>query len=114
LGISFNTPKYVIKKNMLDNTITLGDEEDLYKKKLIACDINLIYINKNELEKNFFYVTAKTRYSSKEALAKIKLISDNKILVEFKEAQRAITPGQAVVFYQGQKVFGGGKIIEAL
>ena len=111
LGMSFNKHMYVIKKNKFDNSIVLGDEKDLYKKSLIAGDLNWILID--EL-KNKMDVTAKIRYSQKEVEAVISLYDKdkNKILVEFKEAQRAISPGQAIVFYDGENVVGGGIIFE--
>ena len=111
LGMSFNKHMYVIKKNKFDNSIVLGDEKDLYKKSLIAGDLNWILID--EL-KNKMDVTAKIRYSQKEVEAVINLYDKdkNKILVEFKEAQRAISPGQAIVFYDGENVVGGGIIFE--
>ena len=59
-----------------------------------------------------FDVEVKTRYSSKQAKAKIFPYNDNKIKVEFIEAQRALTPGQSAVFYVDEDiVFGGGKIV---
>lgn len=107
LGISFGEHKYVIQKNKSDNTIVLGDEKDLYKNKLIAGDINLISIDKLSEP---MQVTAKIRYNQKETPAIIKPLSENEIKVEFETGQRAITPGQAVVFYDKEKVVGGGTI----
>ncbi len=107
LGISFGEHKYVIQKNKSDNTIVLGDEKDLYKNKLIAGDINLISIDKLSEP---MQVTAKIRYNQKETPAIIKPLIENEIEVEFETGQRAITPGQAVVFYDKEKVIGGGTI----
>lgn len=107
LGMSFGKHQYVIKKNKDDNTIVLGDEADLFQNKLIATDVNLISIEKlTEPMK----VTAKIRYSQNETPAIIKPIDNNEIEVEFENPQRAISPGQAVVFYDGEKVVGGGTI----
>ena len=55
-------------------------------------------------------VTAKSRYSQKEAAAVVEPLPDGKILVIFQEPQRAITAGQAVVLYDGERVVGGGTI----
>lgn len=107
LGMSFGKHMYVIEKNCADNIIVLGEEEDLFKDKLIAKDINLISVKKLTCETK---VKAKIRYSQNETNAIIKPIDENKIAVEFEIPQRAITPGQSVVFYDGEKVFGGGKI----
>lgn len=108
LGIAFGKPTYVIKKNKADNTVTLGSEEELYSDRLIADDINLIAIGKLTSPMN---VTVKTRYKHGESKATIFPLEEDKILVEFSEKQRAVTPGQAVVFYQEDVVIGGGTII---
>ena len=55
-------------------------------------------------------VTAKIRYAAKPAEALLTPLADGRVQVVFDEPQRAITPGQSVVFYQGRRVFGGGKI----
>ena len=111
LGMSFNKHMYVIKKNKFDNSIMLGDEKDLYKNKLIAGEINLILIDKLKTK---LKIKAKARYSQNEVDAYISPYEkdENKILVEFLEPQRAISPGQAIVFYSGENVFGGGVILE--
>lgn len=107
LGIAFGQPMYVVSKHKGDNTVTLGSEEELMSTRLIADDINLIAIEKLEAPLN---VTVKTRYKQGESKATIFPLDENKILVEFKEKQRAITPGQAVVFYDDDVVIGGGTI----
>lgn len=108
LGMAFGQPTYVVKKNKNDNTVTLGSEEELFSNKLIASDINLIAIEKLSSPMK---VMVKTRYKQSESEATIFPIGENEILVEFKEKQRAITPGQAAVFYQDDIVVGGGTII---
>ena len=108
LGIAFGQPTYVINKNKDNNTVTLGSKEELLSGSLIADDINLIAVEKVQSPMN---VTVKTRYKQGESEARIFPLDDEKILVEFKEKQRAITPGQAVVFYEDDVVIGGGTII---
>jgi tRNA-specific 2-thiouridylase len=110
ISLNINKPMYVIAKNKFDNTITVGEEPELYKKYLIARDINLIYIDKKRLECDYFFVTAKIRYNALEVAAKIKFIDHDRLFVAFKEPQKAITPGQIIVFYEKDKVFGGGII----
>ena len=78
------------------------------QKELVATDINLIAFDK--LTKPM-KVTAKIRYGGKEARATITPLSNGDISVLFKKKQRAITPGQSVVFYKGDTVIGGGKIV---
>ena len=108
LGIALGKPAYVISKNKDYNTVTLGTEEDLYSKTLKASDINMIALEKLTAPMK---VTAKTRYSQKETEATIYPEGEDLIVVEFAHKQRAITPGQAVVFYDGDIVVGGGTII---
>ena len=108
LGISLGKPAYVVRKDVESNTVTLGDEKDLYTKSLIADDFNLISVL--EISEPM-RVTAKTRYSQKEQPAVVSYLGDGRYLVEFDEPQRAVTSGQAVVLYDGDVVVGGGTII---
>ena len=107
LGISLGKPAYVVKKDVAANTVTLGDEADLYTKTLIADDFNLISVA--ELTEPM-RVTAKTRYSQKEQPATVSYLGNGEYMVEFDEPQRAVTSGQAVVLYDGDIVVGGGTI----
>lgn len=107
LGISLGKPAYVVKKDVNENTVTLGDEKDLYTSFLIAENVNLISVAEiNEPMR----ITAKTRYSQNEQPATVSSIGNNQYLVEFDKPQRAITSGQAVVFYNDDVVVGGGTI----
>ena len=108
LGISLGKPAYVVSKDAAANTVTLGDESDLYTKTLIADDFNLISVA--ELTEPM-RVTAKTRYSQHEQPAVVTCLGDGRYMVEFDEPQRAVTSGQAVVLYDGDIVVGGGTII---
>lgn len=108
LNISLGKPAYVVSKNIEDNTVTLGENEDLFTTALIARDINLISIEKLSEPMR---VTAKTRYSQTEKPAVI-YPEGSGIRLVFDEPQRAITTGQAVVFYSGEIVVGGGTISE--
>ena len=106
LGISNKVPLFVLGFNKEKNEVIVGEEKELYKKEILVKDINLLLIDeiKEELE-----VNVKTRYSSKEAKAKI-MQKEDKIKVIFDEPQRAVTPGQSAVFYDDDIVLGGGKI----
>lgn len=106
LGISYKNPLYVLEINKDNNTIVLGEEKDLYKNSLIATNINLLVDELPEI------VMAKVRYRSKEAEAKIIRCDIDKIKVIFTEAQRSITKGQSVVFYENNICLGGGIISE--
>lgn len=107
LGISLGKPAYVVKKDIESNTVTLGDEADLYTKTLIAEDVNLISVEAIDAP---IRVTAKTRYSQTEQPAVVSYLGNGEYLVEFDKPQRAVTSGQAVVFYDGDVVVGGGTI----
>lgn len=107
LGISLGKPAYVVRKDVKSNTVTLGDEADLYTKTLIADDFNLISVEELSAPMR---VTAKTRYSQQEQPAVVSYLGDGQYMVEFDEPQRAVTSGQAVVLYDGDIVVGGGTI----
>lgn len=108
LGIALGKKVFVQSIDPIKNEVVLGDESGIYKRSFYAVDLNFIPFDEllEEME-----VTAKIRYGMKEAKAKIKPYKDG-VLVEFDEPQRAITKSQAVVFYQGDLVVGGGLIKE--
>jgi tRNA-specific 2-thiouridylase len=107
MGIAAPHPLYVLDINPQTNTITVGRNEGLYKKELVASSVNLISLQAlaGQME-----VRAKIRYKHAEAKALITPAAEGKVSVEFEKPQRAITPGQAVVFYDGDVVIGGGII----
>ena len=106
LGISNPVPLFVLGFNPLKNEVIVGEESELYRKEFTVTDINLLLVDEiNE----WMDVTVKTRYSSKEAKAKI-IQDGSNIKVVFDEPQKAITPGQSAVFYVDDIVLGGGKM----
>lgn len=107
LGISNPVPLFVLGFNPRKNEVIVGEENELYQKEITVSDINLLLVDDIP---NWIEVEVKTRYSSKLAKAKIKQ-EQNNIKVIFEEPQRAITPGQSAVFYVGDIVLGGGKIM---
>lgn len=107
LGISNPVPLFVLGFNPSKNELIVGEENELYQKDITVSDINLLLVDDIP---NWMEVEVKTRYSSKRAKAKIKQ-EQNQIKVIFEEPQRAITSGQSAVFYIGDIVLGGGKII---
>lgn len=111
LGIALGKPAYVLSVNTAENTVTLGENEELYKRRLEADEINLIAADKLDTPVR---VEAKIRYSHKTAPAWAVQTDDDRLIVEFDEPQRAITPGQSVVLYDGDTVIGGGKVKRAL
>ncbi len=111
LGIALGKPMFVIDIDVEKNRVILGDETEVYDDALIADDLNFISIE--TLEKPI-RVKAKIRYSSKEADATVFPETDGRARVVFDVPQRAITPGQSVVFYDDDIVVGGGVIQQSL
>ena len=107
LGIAMGTPVFVTEIRPETNEVVLGSNEDVYGISLYADHLNFMSISDliGEME-----VTAKIRYSHKGAVCVIEEVEPDLVKVQFKEPQRAITPGQAVVFYNGDYVVGGGII----
>ncbi|MDP2914097.1 MAG: tRNA 2-thiouridine(34) synthase MnmA [Candidatus Aminicenantes bacterium] len=111
MGIAAPRPLYVVAVDTERNTIVAGESEDLYKRRLEATDLNWISLNKLDEPK---ILRARIRYKHAEAPAKVSPRDEGRVLVEFERAQRAVTPGQAAVFYDGDVVAGGGLIDRAL
>jgi tRNA-specific 2-thiouridylase len=107
LGIAKGKPLYVIEIDKENNSVVVGEKEDLLKDKLLADKLNWIGIE-NLDEK--LEVTAKIRYLHPEAKALISPHGKNTVVVKFEEPQSAVTPGQAVVFYEKDVLVGGGTI----
>lgn len=107
LGITFGKPMFVVTINPESNTVVLGNADEVFSSSLTASDLNFISIN--ELNDDM-RVKAKIRYSAREASATISPLPDKKAKVVFDEPQRAITPGQSIVFYDEDTVIGGGVI----
>jgi tRNA-specific 2-thiouridylase len=98
---------YVVRVDVKNNTVVLGEAGEEYSAGLVASDLNWIAIDKPV---NAMTVGAKVRYSAQEARATLYVLEDGKVRVDFLTPQRAITPGQSVVFYDGDIVLGGGVI----
>jgi len=111
LGIAHTKPLYVIAIDKENNRIIVGEREDLKRGALIAEDVNWIYAEKLNKPERF---KVKIRYMHKAVSARIKDLGNKAVLVEFNDPQEAITPGQAVVFYKGDVVAGGGWIKESI
>lgn len=107
LGIALGKPAYVVRKDIATNTVVIGDEQDLYTSELIAEDVNLISV---ESISEPLRITAKTRYGQTEQPATL-FCENNTYRVVFDTPQRAVTSGQAVVFYDDDIVVGGGTIV---
>ena len=107
IGVSTPEPLYVIAIDPERNAIVVGKESDLLGSELSARDLNFIPFKKPA---GTIAVTAKIRYNMKDSEALLALQGEDEALVRFAVPQRAITPGQAVVCYDGEIVVGGGTI----
>jgi len=105
LGIGFGERKYVTAINSETSEVILGDNKDLFKNEMVVKDLNMLEECSSE-----FDAFVKIRYKSPATKAIVR-IEDNKAFVKFDEPVRAITPGQAAVFYVEDTVVGGGWIV---
>ena len=94
------------------NEVVIGENADLFRKTLIADQVNFMampQLQPGEVKQ----VMAKIRYNHKGAPAQICMQEDGTVRCTFDEPQRAMTPGQAAVFYEGENVLGGGIILRS-
>ncbi len=108
LGIATGKPTYVVRIDHRTNTVVVGTDADLFASKLVAENINMISI---ESLPATLAVTSKIRYNASNSAAVVRSLGDDSAEVVFDEPQRAITPGQAVVWYHDDVVVGGGVIV---
>ena len=107
LGIATGSPLYVIQISGVEHRVTVGEEQALYSRTLRAKRLNLIAF---ERLTGPIRVAAKIRHRHAPAMATVEQTAKDELIVEFDEPQRAISPGQAAVFYDGDVVVGGGWI----
>lgn len=107
LGVTFGKPMFVREIDAAGNKVILAEESMMYARGLIANDLNLIPFDKFNSPME---VNVKIRYNAKEVPAVIKPKGSDEVEVLFMEPQKAVTPGQAAVFYKGAAVVGGGTI----
>jgi len=107
MGISAREPLYVTGIDAKHNAIIVGTKADVYGDELVASNLNWIEFDTFEQP---IELKAKIRYRHREGEAVVTPISNSEVNVKFAQPQMAITPGQAVVFYNGSVVVGGGTI----
>ena len=107
LGIAFGTPRYVLEIRPETNEVVLGTGEEVFSDRLICRDLNWMAWEGLTGERE---VTAKIRYSHRGARCRIRPRADGSVECLFPEPVRAVTPGQAAVFYEGNILAGGGVI----
>lgn len=107
---AYGKPMFVLSIDINNNRLILGEKGKEFYKELIAEDVNFL---SGKIPKKEFLTTARVRYKSTPALCTVYPISDTVFKVIFDEAQRAVTPGQSIVFYDGDILVGGGIVKEA-
>src|SRR5215471_11328131 len=107
IGISSTQPLYVVKIDVPRNELVVGRREELYNRSLIATGVNWVSIDSPREQ---IRAKVRIRYRSSESPSTIKPLAADKVQIDFDEAQPAITPGQAAVFYDDETVLGGGWI----
>ncbi|MBR1659178.1 MAG: tRNA 2-thiouridine(34) synthase MnmA [Oscillospiraceae bacterium] len=108
LGLGWHEPLYVLKIDAKANSVVLGPQEALFSRELTAREFSWV---SGEAPAGELRCAAKARYRQREQPAVAEVLPDGSVKVLFDEPQRAITPGQHVVLYDGDTVLGGGTII---
>lgn len=111
LGVRSNSPVYVTQIHSDTNTLVVGEESNLFESRLEASEVNWVSLSPPVEPLEAF---VKIRSHAVEASAAVVPMGEDKVCVTFHEPQKAITPGQSVVFYEGEKLLGGGTIVGAI
>jgi len=111
LGLALGYPVYVYKMDRATNTVHIGNLRKLYSGGLKASGMNWVSI---EIPQETIEVNARIRYNSPEVKAYLTPVDENTISVQFAQPQKSVTPGQSVVFYDGDVVLGGAIIDESI
>lgn len=111
LGIAARTPLYVVSLNAKRNQVVVGSNDDLFRSKLLANELDF---TDGAPPAQSFRCQAKIRYGIRVHDCTVTLDDYGRATVEFDEPQRAVTSGQSVVFYEENRLLGGGTIMRAL
>lgn len=107
LGIALGKPAYVVSIDPIRNRVVIGENSDLYQNKVTAKGINWVV----DAYPVGTIVMAKIRYTQHAEEAEIIDIDEDQLTLKFKDPQRAVTPGQAMVLYRSDELIGGGIIV---
>ncbi|MDT7605425.1 MAG: tRNA-uridine 2-sulfurtransferase [Acidobacteriota bacterium] len=110
LGLSAERPLYVVQIDATRRRVVVGGDEELLSREFTAAGVNWIAFDEPA---DPVRAEVRVRYRHEAAPATVEMIGDGRARVVFDEPQRAITPGQATVFYRGEEVLGGGWIARA-
>lgn len=110
LGVAWSEPLYVTGIDAERNVILVGEQQLVYAGGLQAENVSWIVAP----ETDTFAAACKIRYRHQPVACQVRLLAENSCEVTFDQPQKAITPGQALVFYRGDEVVGGGTIVRAL
>ncbi|MBQ3123108.1 MAG: tRNA 2-thiouridine(34) synthase MnmA, partial [Firmicutes bacterium] len=117
LGIALGKPAFVTELNADDNTVVLGDNEELFKTEVVIDKLFFAETDGSNLPEDIESINliGKIRYAAPRANARVlKGEEEDRLIVVFETPQRAMTPGQSLVLYDGDLVIGGGRIIKVL
>jgi tRNA-uridine 2-sulfurtransferase len=110
LGIAWTEPLYVTEIDAAKGRVMVGEADGLYSAGLTVCDLNWIIPPQGAT----LETTCKIRYRQQPIECSVTLLGEASGEVRFREAQKSVTPGQSVVFYQGDELLGGGRIVAAV
>jgi tRNA-specific 2-thiouridylase len=106
LGVAFGAPRYVVEVRAESRQVVIGTRDDLARRDLEADRLNWLI---DDVPRRF-ECTAKIRYLHAAEKAEVEYLNDDRVLVRFGDPQFGVAPGQAVVFYERERVLGGGWI----
>lgn len=109
LGISRPLPIYVVRVEADRNRVVVGEADELLSTEFVAAGVNWVAFDEPSEDVR---AHVRVRYRHEEAPAVIRPLAGGRALIRFDEPQRAVTPGQATVFYRGEEVLGGGWIVK--
>ena len=107
VGVSYSEPIFVVEKDTANNRLVLGTSDKLLRTSLTACDVNFLITDKLNSP---IKCTACTRYHQQDMPCTVTPLGEDRVRVDFEQPHKAVCKGQAVVFYDGEYLIGGGTI----